>query len=268
MPLPLIVWGIGAAVAAYSTKKTVDAHDDSSSAKSTNHWAKTSYEASVKNLEVARENAQSSMNSLGNLKFSIWEKTLIPFVSAFSQIKNIDFDDSNLLMLNELPVISPNEFNDIQAKSLEMQELVVGGITALGTGGLAGLASYGAVGTFASASTGASIAGLSGAAASNATLAWLGGGSLATGGGGIAAGTAVLGGLVAAPVLVVGSMVLASKAEAAKEDALANLAKTELVIEEMKTAVVITNEINLRFEEMILILNTLNNKCKPLLEKK
>lgn len=59
------------------------------------------------------------------------------------------------------------------------------------------------ISTYGAASTGTAIASLSGAAATNATLAWLGGGSLAAGGGGIAAGSAVLGGIVAIPALAI-----------------------------------------------------------------
>jgi len=65
--------------------------------------------------------------------------------------------------------------------------------TALGTWAL--------VTTFGAASTGTAIASLSGAAATNATLAWFGGGAIAAGGGGMAAGTAVIGGIVAIPAL-------------------------------------------------------------------
>ncbi|GHU07204.1 hypothetical protein FACS1894151_01190 [Spirochaetia bacterium] len=75
---------------------------------------------------------------------------------------------------------------------------VAGVSTALGTWAL--------VGTFGIASTGTAIGTLSGAAASNAILAWLGGGSIAAGGGGMAVGTAVLGGLVAIPVLAISGL--------------------------------------------------------------
>ncbi|NGM85606.1 hypothetical protein G5B47_24715 [Paenibacillus sp. 7124] len=64
------------------------------------------------------------------------------------------------------------------------------------------LGAWALVSTLGTASTGTAIAGLSGAAATNATLAWFGGGALAAGGGGIAAGTAVLGGIVAVPALI------------------------------------------------------------------
>lgn len=82
---------------------------------------------------------------------------------------------------------------------------------AAGTGGVAagtavgGAAAYGtfvAAAAFGTASTGAAISGLSGIAATNATLALLGGGTLAAGGAGIAGGTMVLAGIVAAPTVV------------------------------------------------------------------
>jgi hypothetical protein len=79
------------------------------------------------------------------------------------------------------------------------QGAVAGVSTALGAWALAG--------SFGVASTGTAISALSGAAASNATLAWLGGGAIAAGGGGMAAGTIVLGGLVAVPVLAVSGVV-------------------------------------------------------------
>jgi len=74
---------------------------------------------------------------------------------------------------------------------------------------------YGGVMALAAASTGTPIAALSGIAAYNATLAAIGGGSLAVGGLGMAGGTAILGGVVAAPVLAVAGWAFASHAEEA-----------------------------------------------------
>ncbi len=69
------------------------------------------------------------------------------------------------------------------------------------TGVAAEAAITGLVAEFGVASTGTAIASLSGAAATSATTAAIGGGSLAAGGGGMALGGAILGGVVAAPVL-------------------------------------------------------------------
>lgn len=63
------------------------------------------------------------------------------------------------------------------------------------------LGAWALVSTVGTASTGTAIAGLSGVAATNATLAWFGGGSIIAGGGGIAAGTAVIGGIIAIPAI-------------------------------------------------------------------
>jgi len=89
------------------------------------------------------------------------------------------------------------------------------------------------------------------------------GGSLATGGLGMAGGMAVLGGIVAAPVLAVGGMIAASKAEAAKQDAYSNLSMARLTAEKMKTATVLTKAIQRRFDEVSNILTTLNGYFTP-----
>jgi len=248
MPLPLL---IGAAILAggYGVKKGMDAKSDFSDAKELNQEAQDLYDTAKSELEQTRETTQSTMEDLGELKFSSYRDSIIPFVESFSKIKNIDFSDSNLNH-GELPKISSQELIEVQQSALEMEEIVGGGIAALGSGGLAGLAAYGGVGLLGTASTGASIAGLSGAAATNATLAWLGGGSLATTGFGMAGGAAVLGGIVAGPVLAIGGMMLASKAEAAKEDAYSNIERANLASEEMKTAQVMTLAIQMRFQEI------------------
>lgn len=117
--------------------------------------------------------------------------------------------------------------------SLNAAEVLSGGAAALGTGALVGVASYGGAVMFASASTGTAISALSGAAATNATLAWFGGGSLAAGGLGMSVGAAVLGGLVAAPVLAVGGFLLAAKAEKNLAEARKNRAEARRAAAEM-----------------------------------
>lgn len=76
---------------------------------------------------------------------------------------------------------------------------------AVAAGTATGAATLGLVTAFGTASTGTALATLSGPAYVHATLAALGGGSLATGGLGMAGGAAVLGAVVAAPMLAVAS---------------------------------------------------------------
>lgn len=265
MPIPFILGGIALAAAGYGAKKGYDAKCDFDDAEGINEKAERKYDKATAKLKNARSSAQDSMESLGKLKFEIYGKSLIVFVECFSKIKNMNFQDKQL-QENNLPQLSRDELGEIKQIALEMKEVVSGGVASLGAGGLAGLAAYGGVGTLATASTGTAIAGLSGAAATNATLAWLGGGSLATGGFGMAGGAMVLGGIVAGPVLAVGGMMLASKAEAAKEDAYSNLSKAKLAAEEMKTARVTTNGIRNRFDEINSILYKLNTRFTPLLD--
>ena len=266
MPIPFILAGVALIAGGYGVKKGLDAKSDFEDANHLNEKAHRIFDEAKEDLESTREKAQHSMKALGTLKFNIYKNSLLPFVDCFSKIKNIDFNDSRLLGAGELPQISQAEMKKMKEMALEMEEVVAGGIAALGSGGLAGMAVYGGVGWMAAASTGTAISTLSGAAATNATLAWLGGGSLATGGLGMAGGTMVLGGIVAGPVLAVGGMMLASKAEAAKHNAYSNYDKAKIAAEEMKSATVVTSGIQRRFYEINTILNALNQRFEPLLQ--
>lgn len=263
MPVPFILWGAAALAAAYGVKKGFDAKSDFDTAQRVNKNAQEIYDKAQRKLENARKCAQNSMTSLGEIKFHIYKDSLIPFVEYYSKIKNIDFDDGILLTDKGLPKISKDEMMKMKEMVLEIKEVVGGGLAALGAGGLAGMAAYGGVGALATASTGTAIGTLSGVAATNATLAWIGGGSLAAGGYGVAGGTMILGGIVAAPVLAVGGMMLASKAEAAKHEACANYDKARIAVEEMKSATELTNAIQRRFDEVHDVLNRLNLRFKP-----
>jgi transcriptional regulator with XRE-family HTH domain len=104
----------------------------------------------------------------------------------------------------------------------------LGGV-ATGTvvGGATAYTAFTAVAAFGTASTGAAISGLSGAAGTSAALAWFGGGSLAASGAGVAGGTMVLAGIVAAPaaVLAVGGFIWMARRSKQKDAEL--LAKVE-----------------------------------------
>ncbi|NMG31095.1 hypothetical protein [Aromatoleum evansii] len=266
MPLPLLLVGAAVLAGGFGVKKGLDAKEDFNRAKELNAEAKEIYDEACNRLEVSRDAAQSSMNRLGQLKFDIYEHRLIPFVKAFSKIKNVDFQDRNLKDEFNLGGLSKEDMLAVQRSALSMQDVVGGGVTALGAGGLAGLAAYGGVGLLGTASTGAAISGLGGVAATNATLAWLGGGALSAGGFGVAGGTAVLGGIVAGPVLAIGGMMLASKAEEARHNAYANRDKARAAAEQMRTAETVTRGIRDRFSEIHDALHRLDKHFQPLLD--
>ena len=234
MPLPLLLIGAAAAIAAVGVGAAVKSKIDFDEADDINEDASSVYDDAEGSLGRCRIETQITLEELGQQKMTLYKDTIAPFVETFSRLKNVDFND--LELAEEFPEGIEEEILDIRKVSLQMSEAVGGTVGALGAGALAGLAAYGSVGLLGTASTGAAIGGLSGVAATNATLAWLGGGSLAAGGMGMAGGVAVLGGIVAAPVLLVGGLLLAFKAAEAKENARSNLAKAKAAAEAMRNA--------------------------------
>jgi len=247
MPLPFILGGLALAAAGYGVSKGVDAKEDFDRAERWSRRAEQIYKDSKKELEKSRKNTQGSLESFGALKFDLYKTSILPFIEAYKKIQNIPEKKLNYKEGKESQKAVKLNFKDIE---LELKLIVGGGVASLGSGGLVGLASYGGVGMLGTTAGGTAIGGLSGVAATNATLAWLGGGSLASGGFGMVGGMAVLGGIVAGPVLAVGGMMLASKAEEARENARSNLRQAELAEEEMKTAVVKTEAIQRRVNEL------------------
>ncbi len=236
MPLPLFFIGIAVASAAAGGGKTIKAASDNTKAKKINDIANTSVEAARDTLDRQRREVSASLESLGALKLDVLNKDVMDFVTTFEQIKNVDFQSSvGLDELNNLH-IDKNTFQELKELGNFAVE-VAGGATAGAVGGaLTALGAYGAASTFAAASTGTAIASLSGAAATNATLAFFGGGSLAAGGLGMAGGMAVLGGLVTGPALLVMGMIVGAKAQEKLENALANKAQADEIVESLEAA--------------------------------
>ena len=240
MALPLILIGtaiVGAAGAGVAAG--VSAMDDFDEAKERNEEAKRTLKRAKESLKKQRRKTQEGLEYLGRQKVHLHESGLKPFVDTFSRIKNVDYAG---LALGEDLQVTEVEILDIQRTVAEVEDFIGAG-AALGTAAVAAFATYGSVGLLGTASTGTAIAGLSGAAAKSATLAWLGGGALAAGGLGMAGGTAVLGGIVAAPVLLIGGLVMASKAADALADAESNLEKAKVSAETMETAEVAADAI-------------------------
>lgn len=256
MPLPLLIVGVAIATAGWGVKKGVDAKSDFDDAKRINENAEEMFDDATRSLEHRKDRTQDSLEALGEQKIQLSKNALQPFVKAFRKIKDVDYEEMKGF---DEDLAIQDEILSIEEVTVRMGEVVAGTAGALGSGALAGLAAYGSVGLLGTASTGTAIAGLSGAAATNATLAWLGGGSLAAGGVGMAGGLAVLGGIVAAPVLLVGGLVMASKAEAAKEDALSNLSKVKAAAEAMETAEVAAKAIGRKANEVQGVLKRLHD---------
>lgn len=228
MPLPLIPVAIAlAGVLGCAAKKACNASDMMDEAKKIAGDAEHRVKIFEKVLNERKAIVEQNLTSLGQLKLNILSGNIHTFVDKFSKMKNVNFKDS--IGIDELRNFNPNNQEFIQLKTASLNAVeIAGGLGGATVGGvLAALGAYGAVGYLATASTGAAIGGLTGAAATNATLAWLGGGSLATGGLGIAGGTVVLGGLVAAPAVLIAAWWWECKAEEALNKAKAYNCKAE-----------------------------------------
>lgn len=257
MPLPFVLAGAAIIAGGYGAKKGYDAKQDFDRAERINRDARNLYHVAEDNLDTARADTQENLEDLGTLKFNLYEEVLPRFIQAAEQIKNINFEKIDLD--SEL-VLDRMELQRLTTNVNKISSMLTSSISGLGSGGLAGLAAYSGAGWLATASTGTAISSLSGVAATNATLAWFGGGSLAAGGLGMAGGTMVLGGIVAGPVLAVGGMVLASKAEEAKENARSNLYQAELAAEQMHMAELKARAIGRRVSEIKDVLQALANR--------
>lgn len=265
MPIPLLFIGAAAATGVFGVGKTLKAGIDNSTAKDINRTANRMIEDAKEELERARTACGVSLEKLGEQKLFILDKSINTFVASYEKLKNVDFQGSKGL----------EEINKIRMDKKMFSELkemgsfaasFMGGALAGGVGGaMAAFGAYGAATSFAAASTGTAIASLSGAAATNATLAFFGGGSLATGGLGVAGGTAVLGGLVAGPALLVMGLITGAKASANLDNAYANRAKAKEICEQLKAGAVQCNAIRRRTYMFYHLLTRLDSYFLPLI---
>ena len=266
MPLPLIpILGgaIAAATAGVGIKKGIDAKNDMDLAKSVNQEAQSIAKKAEESIKNTKEYTAKTIEFLGRRKIDILSGSVKDFVTAFEQIKNIDFQESE--GLDELKNFNPKSPGFIQLKkvSMEAADITVNGLGALGSGALLAFGAYNVVmgglgGLLVSATTGTALSTLSGVAATNATLAWLGGGALAAGGFGMAGGMAVLGGLVAGPALAIGGSLLAKQADKAYWDAHSNREKAKTFAEQAEGICSTLRAINKRAAHLQELLSKLN----------
>lgn len=225
MPLPLLFIGAAVVSGALGVGSTAKAVVDTNKASQINKTSNEEIENAKNKLESQRTAVSTSLEQLGREKIYVLDHSVMDFINTFERIKNVDFESS--LGLEELKNLHIDKGSFKELKELGNFALEFAGGAAAGAigGALTAFGAYGAATSLATASTGTAIATLSGAAAQNATLAFFGGGSLASGGFGIAGGTAVLGGLIAGPALMVMGLITSVKAGENLEKALSNKAQ-------------------------------------------
>lgn len=236
MPLPLLFIGVAAATGTFGVGSTIKAGVDSKNAKKINRTANEIVQESTDWLNGQRLACGNSLTQLGAEKVFVLNNSITEFLDTFTKIKNVDFRDSE--GLDELQRLHIDEKEFVELKSMVTFAGSLAGGAAAGTAGgaLVAFGAYGAAQALAFASTGTAISALSGAAATNATLAFFGGGSLAAGGLGMAGGTAVLGGLVAGPALMVMGLIAGKAAKKNLEKAYTNKAEAVQISCQLDTA--------------------------------
>ena len=267
MPIPLLFIGVAVATGGLGIGKGIKAGIDNNRADTINKESTASVQNATDRLNRQREACGKALRVLGEEKMFVLNNSVNEFLDTFTQIKNVDFTDSEGLEELRKFHIDEKEFEELK-NMVNFAANVAGGVIAGGAGGaLVALGAYGAAQALAAASTGTAIATLSGAAATNATLAFFGGGSLAAGGLGMAGGAAVLGGLVAGPALMIVGFVVDAAASKKLEQALTNQAEAQKVTEELNTGSLQCEAIRRRTYMFYNLLARLDARFLPLIYK-
>lgn len=234
MPIPLLFIGLVAVSSATGLGSTIKAGIDQNRAKSINQNSEQRIDGSANRLENLRKQCGTALEVLGHEKIFVLNGSVNAFLTSFRKIKNVDFTQSaGLLELHKLH-IDQKSFDALEKMGDFASAVAKGSLAGIAGGTIAAYGAYSAAATLATASTGTAIGTLSGAAATNATLAFFGGGSLAAGGMGMLAGTAILGGLVAGPALLVLGMITGAKAGKKYENAKSHAAEADVICEQFE----------------------------------
>ncbi len=196
MPIPLILLGAAALAGGFGVKKGVDAKSLFKRLKTENLQAHKGHDSASKKLEETMNKVQIAFDVLGNQKIEIYKNSLIPFVEAFSTIKNVDFNDGKIFEGAFLSVTQADMLSLLDV-SLTMKDVITTGVGCLGGGGLTALGVYGVSGLLETASVGSAVGSAAGAATTNSVVASIGGGGMAAGayaGAGSIAGTGTVAG--------------------------------------------------------------------------
>ena len=241
--------------------------DTPPSSESTEDTAKLSLKERLQRVQQAAESRTETVTQLGERFNAAHDRArdefFMTFIDRAVQIKDAPTPP-------EPRGLSKEEQTDAAARAeyrLRFSSGVVaavlgsvgGAAVGAAAGGAAAYATFTAAAMFGTASTGAAIPGLSGVAATNATLALLGGGSLAAGGAGVAGGTMLLRGIVAAPaaLLTVGGFIwmahrtkqkqaeLREKLEAAEAELVATQDGFDALVEALTQATAVLDYISI-----------------------
>lgn len=258
-PLIPVAFGISALASAVTgLKKGWDAKENFRTAQ---EWIKNSEQQlrrTAHALDSRREEVCLQLNALGTQRLQIVSKSIAKFAHLMDQVASSDFDQIHIDGY-QIPVETVPR-SELENASYQATDFLQHGVQSAAAGAMVGAGVGQAVSMLGVASTGTAISGLSGAAATNATLAWLGGGSLASGGLGMAGGTAVLGSVVAGPVLLVMGYLAAGKSEEALTTAHTYSAQMDKAVEQLASMSVTLDAIDTRAQELAWVLQALDER--------
>ncbi|WRF67133.1 sortase [Helicobacter pylori] len=199
MPLPFILAGVVIAAAGYGVKKGIDALDADCEADEFIKKAESLKEEAIKKAEFVESDCKNALMRLGEKKFHVQSYSMSSFVKEFNQLKGREF------------VVKVADMQDLCEQVSNAQNL----FSQLNTNGIDGDAALGV------------IAGCGGLGASGFTADAIMGVGLAASG---LASVAVVGGLVAAPVLAIFGAISADEMEKKRDDAKAYCSQVEAAI--------------------------------------
>ena len=229
--IPLLVLG---AVGIYGVYKSAAGVMDSQEAEKTNTSAKDMVFSAQKQGTQARKQTNELFEDYGSRKMRAFNCCIADFLDSFVRLKNVQFEKTPELDQLQLGDLSSTVLRELRSD----HDLLTSSGMGLGSGLTGGAAvafgAYNGTMLLATASTGTAISTLGGAAATNATLAWLGGGTIVAGGGGVAMGAMVLGGLIAAPALLIAGYFIGTAGSDALANAGSNLEKAKSLQDESK----------------------------------
>ncbi len=259
MPLPVLaMYALGALAVGGVGAGAKGAHD-LSQARARSKAATKRHQTAVAKTQGARKRFMDRAGVYGEAQLSVARHTVGGFLRLLDQL-GLQGRSREAQVLEELQ-ISPTQLREYRGIVEHAGALAGGALSAATAGTTASAATVGLVGLFASASTGTAIGSLGGAAAQSATLAWLGGGSLASGGGGMALGSTVLGGIVVAPALFVGGVVLATQGQKAKSQAREHERKVAVACAELGALRDFLERAETRVDELESILSALATRA-------
>ena len=144
MPLPLLFIGIAAASGMFGIGGTVKAGFDAKNAKQINKSANELVQESTDYLNAQRLACGNSLTQLGAEKMTVLNGTISDFLNVFTQIKNVDFKETEGLDELHRLHIDEQEFVELRSMAHFAGSVAGGAVAGTAGGALAAFGAYGA----------------------------------------------------------------------------------------------------------------------------